>query len=232
MPLRNWIKSANNAIEGILHAAKTQRHVRYHFFSAAILLMLAYSLGVSRLEFIALSICAMLVIIAEMLNTVIENIVDRISPERSDFARTVKDMAAGAVLLTASGSVLVGYVILFPYVKKLISGRPFISGHSEEEIAILSIVMVFILVIIIKAYTGKGTPLRGGFPSGHAAVAFSIWLSVTLIADNLLVSLLTLAMAVAISQSRVAIHVHKPLEVVAGALIGLSITGLLFLLFS
>lgn len=232
MPLRNWIESANNAIEGILHAAKTQRHVRYHFLSAAAVLIFGYSLGVTRLEFIALSICTMLVILSEMLNTVIENIVDRLSPERSDFARTVKDTAAGAVLITASGSVLVGYVILFPYLKRIFSGELIIPGHSKEEIAIISIVMVLILVIILKAYTGKGTPLRGGFPSGHAAVAFSIWLSITLTVNNLLASLLTFVLAVAISQSRVAVHAHTPKEVIAGAFIGLTVTGLFFLLFS
>ncbi|MFN3739149.1 MAG: diacylglycerol kinase [Thermodesulfovibrionales bacterium] len=232
MPLRNWIESANNAIEGILHAVKTQRHVRYHFFSAAAVLIVGYSLGVTRLEFIALSICAMLVILAEMLNTVVENIVDRLSPERSDFARIVKDMAAGAVLITASGAVLVGYVILFPYMKRIFSKGLFISGHSKEEITIISIIIVLILVIMLKAYTGKGTPLRGGFPSGHAAVAFSIWLSITLTVQNLLASLLTLVLAVAISQSRVAVHAHTPKEVIAGALIGLSVTGLLFLIFS
>ncbi len=232
MPLRNWIESANNAIEGILHAAKTQRHVRYHFLSAAAVLLLGYSLGVTRLEFITLSICAMLVILAEMLNTVIENIIDRLSPERSEFARIVKDMAAGAVLITASGAVLVGYVILFPYLKRFFSEELFIPGHSKEEIAIISIVIVLILVIILKAYTGKGTPLRGGFPSGHAAVAFSIWLSITLTVKNLLASLLTLVLAIAISQSRVAVHAHTPKEVIAGAILGTAVTGLLFLLFS
>ncbi|MCX7794596.1 MAG: diacylglycerol kinase [Thermodesulfovibrionales bacterium] len=232
MPLRNWIKSANNAIEGILHAAKTQRHVRYHFLAAAVVLLLSFSLGVTKIEFIILSLCAMLVILAEMLNTVIENIVDRLSPEKSDFARTVKDMAAGAVLISASGAVLVGYVILFPYLKSLFFRSSIPESHSKDEIAILSVVIVLILVIILKAYTGKGTPLRGGFPSGHAAVSFSIWLSITLIAGNLLVSLLTLGLAVAISQSRVAVHVHTPKEVIAGALIGLAVTGLLFLIFS
>ena len=48
MPLRQWIRSANYAIEGILHASRTQRHLRYHFFSAAAVLIISYILGISR----------------------------------------------------------------------------------------------------------------------------------------------------------------------------------------
>jgi len=232
MPLREWITSANNAIEGILHATRTQRHMRYHLISAGMVLLLGYSLGITRVEFIAIGICVMIVIVAELFNTIVEMIVDRLSPEVSDFARTVKDMAAGAVLLVATGSALVGYVILFPYIKKALYGSPIISGHTREDVAVISVLIVLILVIILKAYTGKGTPLRGGFPSGHAAVSFSIWLSITLMVHNLLVSILTLILALAISQSRIAVHVHTPKEVIAGAMLGLLITGLLFLIFT
>mgnify|MGYP001039322702 CR=1 FL=1 len=232
MPLRNWIISANHAIEGILHAAKNQRHVRYHLIVAVIVLFLGYSLGITRLEFVAIAICVMIVLLAELFNSIVEMIVDRLSPEVSDFARTVKDMAAGAVLLVAIGSALVGYVILFPYIKRALYGSPIISSHTREDVAVIAVLVVLILVIILKAYTGKGTPLRGGFPSGHAAISFSIWLSITLMVHNLLVSILTLVLAVAISQSRIAVQAHTPKEVIAGAILGLLITGLLFLIFT
>lgn len=232
MPLRNWITSANHAIEGIIYAARTQRHVRYHLVASAVVLLTGFLLGVTRVEFILLSLCAITVILAEMLNTTIEKIVDKLSPETSEFAKTVKDMAAGAVLVSAVGAAFMGYVILFPYFKKIYRGGPFVRGYTREDIAVISIVMVLILVIILKAYTRKGTPLRGGFPSGHAAIAFSIWLSITFIIPNILVSLLTLVLAIVVSQSRVAVHAHTAIEVIAGAVLGLFVTGLLFLLFS
>ena len=50
MPLRKWLKSTNFAIEGILQGAKTQRHLRYHFFSAAIVLFLSFLLGVNPVK--------------------------------------------------------------------------------------------------------------------------------------------------------------------------------------
>jgi len=87
MPLRRWIKSANFAIEGILHAAKNQRHLRYHFFSAAFILFLGYLLGVTRTEFVIISLAVILVISAEMLNSAVEVVVDILSPEYSEKAR-------------------------------------------------------------------------------------------------------------------------------------------------
>ncbi len=232
MPLRNWIISANHAIEGIIHAAKTQRHVRYHLLAAATVLITGYGFGITRLEFVAITICVMIVLLAEFFNSIVEMIVDRLSPEVSEFARNVKDVAAGAVLLVATGSALVGYVIIFPYLRKFFSGDSLVSGHTKEDVAVISILVVLVLVIILKAYTGRGTPLRGGFPSGHAAVSFSIWLSITLTVKNLFVSILTFALAITISQSRIAVHAHTPKEVIAGAVLGLLITGLLFLIFT
>ena len=84
MPLRKWIKSADFAIEGILHAARTQRHLRYHFYSAAAVLLISYIFGVSRIEFMIISLSVIAVLLSEMFNTAIEAIVDIISPSRTE----------------------------------------------------------------------------------------------------------------------------------------------------
>jgi diacylglycerol kinase len=115
MPFRQWIRSANNAIEGILHAARTQRHLRYHFFSAAAVLIISYILGVSRIEFLIIALSVLAVLLAEMFNTAVEAIVDIVSPEQSEKARIAKDVAAGAVLIAAFGVAVIGYIVLFPY---------------------------------------------------------------------------------------------------------------------
>jgi len=76
MPLRKWIESTNHAIEGILYAAKTQRHMRYHLYAAMIVLVVSFVLGVSWTEFVVLVTLAIVVISVEMLNTAIEIITD------------------------------------------------------------------------------------------------------------------------------------------------------------
>ena len=231
MPFRNWIKSANHAIEGILHGAKTQRHLRYHFLSAAAVLFFSYMVGVSNEELIIISLAVILVLGAEMMNSAIEAVVDLVSPDYAEKARIAKDIAAGAVLITAFGAALLGYIVLFPYVKTIFSDGFHIAKHSKEEISVIAFILVVIAVIITKAYFGKGLPLSGGMPSGHSALAFSVWVSVTFITENVYISMLCLLLAIWIAQSRLAVRAHTIWEVTLGAVMGATLTFLLFRLF-
>lgn len=231
MPFRQWIKSANFAIEGILHAAKTQRHLRYHFYCAAIVLLVSYILGVTRTEFLFISLSVIAVLLAELTNTSIETMVDILSPEHSEKARIVKDISAGAVFVTALGAAIVGYIILFPYIRDISHRGLYITKHSREEIAIISFIIVLILVVITKAYFGKGQPLSGGMPSGHSALAFSVWVAITYITDNTFASLLCFILAALIAQSRVITKVHTQWEVILGSLMGALVTFLFFRIF-
>ena len=231
MPLRKFIESANNAIEGILHTARTQRHLRYHLFAAVAVLIITYIFGLDRTDFLIISIAVILVLLSEMMNTAVEYVVDLLSPEYSEQARIAKDIAAGAVFITAFGAVVVGYIVLFPYFEKMFKTGIHISKHSKEEVALISTILVLIFIIIIKAYLGKGHPLRGGMPSGHAAIAFSFWVAVSYITESFNASLFCFALAVLIAQSRVAVKAHSPLEVFVGAVFGAGITFLLFRVF-
>ncbi len=231
MLLKKWLKSTNFAIEGILQAAKTQRHVRYHFYSAAIVLLLSYIVGVTRVEFLIISLSVIAVLLAEMFNTAIETVVDIISPEKSEKARVAKDIAAGAVLLTAFGVAIIGYIVLFPYLKDCFTIGIRITKHSKEEITIIALVLVLILVVITKTYFGKGSPLSGGMPSGHAALAFSAWVAITYITENFVVSFLSLITAIIIAHSRIIIRAHSLWEVFIGGLMGALVTFILFRIF-
>jgi diacylglycerol kinase (ATP) len=232
MPLRQWLKSANFAIEGILQAAKTQRHLRYHFFSSAIILLLSFILGISRMEFLIIALSVIAVLLAEMFNTAIESIVDIVSPEHNESARIAKDIAAGAVLITAFGVAVIGYIILFPYLRDVFHQGLYITKHSREEIALIAFIIVVILVVITKTYFGRGLPLSGGMPSGHAALAFSAWVATTYITGNFIASLISFVIAVIIAQSRVVTRAHTIWEVILGSLMGASVTFLLFRIFS
>jgi len=232
MPIRRWIRSANFAIEGILHAARTQRHLRYHLYVAVTALLLSVFLNLSRTEFVAISIVVMIVLATELLNTALEAAIDLFSLDFHPKAKAAKDVAAGAVLVTAFGALVVGYVILYPAVNRALGkGLPRVQ-HNKSDIALVAFIIVTILVLLIKALTGKGTPLRGGFPSGHAATAFSIWMSVVFVSGSVTLTLLVAVLALAISTSRVVLKVHSAWEVVLGGLLGISVTFLLFWIFA
>lgn len=231
MLLKKWSDSANCAIEGILYAAKSQLHLRYHLYAAVLVLLLSFVLGIPRVEILIVSVVVILVLLAEMINTAIEFLVDMVSPEYSEKARTAKDVSAGAVLVTAVGAMVIGYIILFPHLEALFDSGMRIAKHADNEITLIALITVLITVVVLKASTGRGHPLRGGMPSGHSALAFSLWLAITFMTGMFAVSLVGLVLAVMIANSRVALSAHTYSEVAVGALLGIGMTLVLFLVF-
>lgn len=230
---KSWVQSANLAIEGIIYAVKTQRHMRYHLYAALIALVLSLVLDIQRTEFILLCMSIVLVLVAEMLNTAIETTVDMISEEFHPMAKIAKDVAAGMVLIASVGAITLGYLILYPAFKSSVAaGQWHIRKAPGDVVAFVALVVVIILVIIIKAFLGKGEPLRGGMPSGHAAVSFSLWAAIACLSDALPIIILTFLLALMVSWSRWSSGIHRPVEVIVGALLGAGITFLFFLLFS
>lgn len=104
-------------------------------------------------------------------------------------------------------------------------------GTVSDMGTVVSILIVVMVVIIVKSLTGSGTPLHGGVPSGHAAVAFSIATAVSLTTRDPLISLLSLSLATMVSHSRLLMKIHSLREVIIGACLGSVITLLVLQLF-
>lgn len=231
MKPNRFIDSVNCAIEGIIHTAGTQKHMRRHFLAALVLFPVLLLLKVTETEFILISLAVSFVLFAELMNTAVEVVVDMVSPEYHPLAKIAKDAAAGAVLVAAIGSVVMGYLILSRYIFPIYKEALSVVGNPSDMGAIVSLLVVVIVVIILKAVSGKGTPLEGGLPSGHAAVGFSIATIVSLTTQDPLISLLTIALAVMVSHSRLLLHIHSTREVILGALVGVSLTLGIILIF-
>jgi undecaprenol kinase/diacylglycerol kinase (ATP) len=89
--------------------------MRFHAVVAVLVIGAAIFFHVSAIEFAILFIAISSVIIAEMFNTVIELCVDLASPDYHPLAKIAKDVAAGAVLLSAILSVIIGVFVLGPH---------------------------------------------------------------------------------------------------------------------
>ena len=231
MKPRNFIESANLAMEGIFYAAKTQKHMRYHLWAAGLVIFVSLLLGITRIEFLILSFIILLVLLAEMFNTAIEAIIDLVSPEYNHLAKITKDVAAGAVFLVSVGAVITGYLILFPYIRYPVRGAIISVENASEHLTLIAVILVIIAVVLTKAHSKKGRPFYGGLPSGHSAVSFSISTSVAFLTKNALISILTFSLALMVAYSRVSMGIHSVREIMLGALLGIIITVLLFQIF-
>jgi len=226
-----WFESANNAIEGILQATKNQRHIRFHLVSAFIILLFCFAIGLEKNEFIMITIASLLVIVAEMFNTSIEVVVDILSPQKTELARIAKDIAAGAVLVVSVGALIIGYLILWPYLIKLFSEGFWIHEHAPENIAILAVIINMLIVIWLKVNFGKGIPLRGGLLSGKASILFSILVSISFMTDNRLILLLFLILFILIILGRTNYNFRSFSGAFLGAGLGVMVTVTLFWIF-
>src|SRR3970040_1195211 len=100
---RNWFESLNCALEGVLYAFKTQRHVRSHYAIAAGVLLLSIFLRLPMVEFVLFAMSVVILLFAEMMNTAVEEAVNLIEERHHVFAKNAKDVSAGAVLISSIG---------------------------------------------------------------------------------------------------------------------------------
>jgi len=230
------LESFNYAFEGVIHVLRTQRNMRIHFLVAAAVLVAAVGFGVERLELIVLLLSICFVLVAEMFNTAVEAAVDVASTSFDPMAKLAKDIAAGAVLISAVNAVAVGYLVFSGEVADRSSRFLDRLSNAPAELTVVALVLTIFLVLATKAITGRGTPLRGGLPSGHAAVAFAGAMAIMLVLDDsghrFLVSSLAFIMALLVAQTRVESGVHSSVEVLYGGLLGALTTLVLFQLFA
>jgi diacylglycerol kinase (ATP) len=221
------IESFNYAIEGVIHVLRTQRNMRIHFAIAVAVLVIAVAVGVSRSELIALLLSITFVLVTEMINTAVEGTIDAATTSFDPMAKLAKDIAAGAVLIAAVNAVAVGYLV---FAGKAADKSADVLDRLREapaQVTLIALVLTVLIVIATKAWTGRGTPLRGGLPSGHAAIAFAAWVAATyIVGDNhrFVVSALTFIMALLVAQTRVESGIHSTLEVISGGAIGALVT--------
>lgn len=103
------------AIRGILVAITGGRNMKIHLLAAALAVIVGWFLGINRLEWAMITISIFLVLAAETLNTAVEKAVDLVTREYHPLAKQAKNLAAGAVLLTAVNAVIIGLLIFGPY---------------------------------------------------------------------------------------------------------------------
>ena len=121
----NRIQSFQYAFSGIWHTLKTQRNAQIHIFIAAVVLVLGLMLNLTFTEWAVIALTMGFVISTEMLNTAVEAAMDFATTDFNPQVKVVKDVAAGAVLISAITAVIVGLLIIGP---KLLEKLLFIAA--------------------------------------------------------------------------------------------------------
>ena len=210
---------------------RTERNMKIHLVAAILVLIACFFFDISRVEFLILVITITMVMSAEVVNTAIEAVVDMSTNYYHPLAKIAKNAAAGAVLITAINAVIVGYVIFWDKLTNISYVLVHKVKNSQPYTVLIVLAIVTLATIIVKAIFGEGTPLKGGMPSGHSALSFSIATVIALLTEEPICIMLSYVMAFITAQSRVDSEVHSLAEVIVGGIFGTLLTILIFTIF-
>jgi diacylglycerol kinase len=118
--LANFFRSIYTAFTGVVFVMRVERNARVHLIIALLVFIASVALGISDAELAAVFFAVVLVFTAEIVNTALEKTLDLIEPKFNEQVRVIKDIAAGAVLVSALGAAAIGVAIFGPYLIRFI----------------------------------------------------------------------------------------------------------------
>ena len=222
---KNHLDSFRYAVEGIVHVFRTQKHMRFHFFTVVLVLLIGLVLRLGQVPMALLFICVAGVLAAEMFNTAVESVVDMVTQAYHPLAKLAKDIAAGAVLITSINAAIVGSILIFGKIKVAHLSLRIDRDPQPMVVMLTVVVLVLIIVLISKVLGGKGSILSGGVVSGHSAVSFFLASTLIYRATDYFTGILALLLAFLVAQSRVEGKIHTLQEVIIGGLLGVLFTS-------
>ena len=226
---KNTLESFDYAFQGLFHALRTQRHMRWHVLIGGAVFFLALWLKLTKVETLIVLAAVTTVLVAEMFNTAVEVTIDLMTEEYHPLAAVAKNVAAGAVLLAALSALVVGYVIFVPSLESFLPSVLEQVRRSPPYLTLAALVLVILAVVTLKTLGRQTTIMQGGMPSGHTAVAFALAAALVFITRyHPTVAILAALLALLVAESRLETGIHSVLEVLAGGAIGVLVTTLIF----
>ncbi len=118
--MQKFLRSLRHAIRGIIYAFRHEHNFQIEVIFAILILILTLVFRISPMEqsFLVIIIC--IVLSLELLNTAVERLVDMTKPRVHPYAKVVKDIMAGAVLVSSFFALLIGFIIFFPRIATLL----------------------------------------------------------------------------------------------------------------
>ncbi len=221
---KNLIDTWKNAFEGIIYATTTQGNIRKQLAIAVIVMAISLFFNLNKAEFLCLMFTVVIIIIAEMINTAIETVVDLYTDLYHPKAKIAKDVGAGAVVIAAINAIIVAYFLFFDKISDI--GLAFIQNvvNNPIHLAFIGIMLSVILALTLKAAfdSRKNGEKKSKFvPSGQATLAFAAWTIIWINNQEILVLTLSTILATLVAFGRVESKSRTTAETVFGAITGI-----------
>lgn len=226
----NFLDACQNALDGIIYAITTQSNIKKQLVIAVIVMLVSLFFDLNKAEFLCLMFTVVLIIVAEMINTAIETVVDLYTDLYHPKAKIAKDVAAGGVVISAINAIIVAYFLFFEKISTV--GLKMVDEivNSPVHLAFVSILLTVIVIVTLKAAaTKKHKFIKENFmPSGQTAVAFAGLTIIWLTTRNVVIFTISLVLALVVAINRYENRKRSKLEIVAGALVGVMVVVLIY----
>ena len=227
----NFLEACNNALNGIIYAITTQNNLKKQLIIAVVVMLISLFFDLNRAEFLCLMFTVVLVIIAEMINTAIETVVDLYTDLYHPKAKIAKDVGAGAVVIAAINAIIVAYFIFFEKISTV--GTKIIEEitHSPIHLAFVSILLTVIVIVTLKAASTKNNHkfIKQNFmPSGQTAISFAALTIIWLTTRNVVIFTLSLVLSLIVAINRYENNKRSKSEIIIGACVGILVVILLY----
>ena len=227
----SFINAWENAINGIIYAVTTQSNIKKQLAIAVIVMLISLFFNLSRAEFLCLMFTVILIIIAEMLNTAIETVVDLYTDLYHPKAKIAKDVGAGAVVVAAINAMIVAYFLFFDKISDI--GLAFLENiaNNPVHLAFIAVFITIILIVTVKAAstTNKHKLIKQNFmPSGQTGLAFAAMTVIWINTRNIVILTLSFILAIAVAENRIEANKRTLSEVIVGGLLGILVSIFIF----
>lgn len=154
--LKKLVNSFKYAFRGILFCINHETNMRIHIVAAVFVFYISLFYSLSKEQYILLILTCLAVIGTEMLNTAIEVVIDKVSPGYSALAKVGKDVAAGAVFLSAVSAVIIGFILFWDTDTFVLIYRFF-----SEDLGNFAMLLAYIVLSYLFVAKGKKRNIKG-----------------------------------------------------------------------
>lgn len=225
----NFFEACKNAVNGIIYGTTTQSNVKKQLVIIAFVMLISLFFNLSKVEFICLIFAVVLIIFAEMINTAVETVVDLYTDLYHPKAKIAKDVAAGAVVITAVNAVIIAYFLFFDKIGNMGNSIYQTVINSPTYLAFVVVVLILIIAIALKATKIKDKKNNKQLIiSCQSMLASAAVVATWIVTENIVALSFATILAIMICMNRVESKERTVIEVVLGVIIGILITILMY----